>query len=106
LEDTDRFCSSCGRATGRNEPLRAPASPHRRLVRPMYDKNVAGVCSGFARYLGVDVILVRIIWLVTAIFTGVGFIAYLVAWLIMPKEEREPERSLTVRESEQVPSHT
>jgi len=62
------------------------AGSGRRLVRPMYEKSIAGVCAGFARYLEVDITLMRIIWLCAAIFTGVGFIAYLVAWIVMPKD--------------------
>lgn len=52
----------------------------------MNQKSVAGVCAGFANYLDVDVVLVRIVWLCAAIFTGVGFIAYVVCWIVMPKD--------------------
>jgi len=65
--------------------------PPRRLARNLSDKKIAGVCSGVAAYLGVDVTLVRILWLVLAIFTIVpGFLAYLIAWLVMPKEYPSP----------------
>jgi phage shock protein C len=50
-------------------------------------KKIAGVCAGFARYFEVDVTLVRLLWLVVAFCAGVGFIAYLVAWIVMPKDE-------------------
>jgi phage shock protein PspC (stress-responsive transcriptional regulator) len=30
----------------------------------------------------------RLVWLLVAIFTGVGFIAYLVAWIVMPEEPK------------------
>ena len=87
LEATDRFCAQCGRTTrvGEQPPPGGYYAP-RRLTRPMYDKAIAGVCSGVARYLDVDVSLIRISWLCVAIFTGVGFIAYLVAWIVMPKD--------------------
>ena len=52
----------------------------------MRNKKIAGVCAGFARYLEVDVVLVRVLWLAAALCTGVGFIAYIVAWIVMPKE--------------------
>jgi phage shock protein C len=79
------FCSRCGKATG------APATPRvtppqRRLSRPMYDKKIAGVCAGFARYFEVDVTLMRILWIIVALSTGIGFIAYIVAWIAMPKD--------------------
>jgi phage shock protein PspC (stress-responsive transcriptional regulator) len=47
---------------------------------------VAGVCLGFAEYFDLDVALVRVVWLVTAIMTCVGFIPYVIAWIIMPEE--------------------
>jgi phage shock protein PspC (stress-responsive transcriptional regulator) len=39
-----------------------------------------------AEYLEVDATIVRLVWLLLAIFTGVGFIAYLIAWIVMPNE--------------------
>lgn len=49
------------------------------------DKAIAGVCSGLARDLQVDVILVRVFWLFFACF-GVGFIAYLLCWIAFPHQ--------------------
>ncbi|MBI1786873.1 MAG: PspC domain-containing protein [Acidobacteria bacterium] len=87
LREGDGFCSGCGRPTG---PTAAgsgtPSGPAKRLVRPMKDKKIAGVCAGFARYLDLDVTLVRIVWLLVAVLAGTGLIAYLVAWIAMPKE--------------------
>jgi phage shock protein PspC (stress-responsive transcriptional regulator) len=54
----------------------------------MHEKKIAGVCAGFARYLDVDPTLMRIIWLVVALTTGVGFIAYIIAWIAMPRDEQ------------------
>jgi phage shock protein PspC (stress-responsive transcriptional regulator) len=67
-------------------PQPAPRQP-RRLVRRRDDRMLAGVCSGVAEYLGVDVTLVR---LVTAIGAILGFgtliLAYVVAWAVLPEE--------------------
>jgi phage shock protein C len=57
-----------------------------RLTRDMANKKIAGVCAGFARYFDADVVLVRVLWLTVAICTGVGFLAYLAAWIIIPTE--------------------
>ncbi len=90
LRGEDRFCSRCGRATG--VAGSAPAKP---LMLDKREKKIAGVCSGFARYLDVDVTLVRVLWLALALMTGVGFIAYLAAWLIMPSDRGlEPRAAL------------
>ena len=85
LEDSDLFCSHCGKPTRTDAPPRAE-TPRRRLVRPMRQKKIAGVCAGFADYFDVDMTLMRILWLVAAIFTGIGFIAYIIAWIAMPKD--------------------
>ncbi|HZT32625.1 MAG TPA: PspC domain-containing protein [Bryobacteraceae bacterium] len=84
LSEKDRFCPQCGHAT-EAAPASGPAAAAR-LTLDVENKKIAGVCAGFARYLGIDVILVRIVWLVLAISGGVGVIAYLVAWILMPKE--------------------
>lgn len=85
LEEGDFFCAKCGKAARPDAPPSAQASP-RRLARIMKEKKIAGVCAGFANYFDVDVTLMRILWLTFALIWGVGFIAYLVAWIAMPKE--------------------
>jgi phage shock protein C len=55
-------------------------------VRPRLGRKVAGVCLGFAEYFDIDVSLVRVVWLITALMTCVGFIPYILAWIVMPEE--------------------
>jgi phage shock protein PspC (stress-responsive transcriptional regulator) len=58
------------------------------------DGKLGGVCAGLARYLDVDVVLVRLVWLVLSIVPGAvvgGIIAYLAAWLLMPLDDHVPE---------------
>lgn len=57
------------------------------LVRSRKGRTVAGVCAGLAEYFGMDVTLVRVIVAVIAVMTGgVGILAYLAAWAIIPEE--------------------
>ena len=58
------------------------------LVRSRNNRIIAGVCAGFADYLGIDVNLVRVLVALLTFFTaGVGgIIAYLVAWAVIPEE--------------------
>jgi phage shock protein PspC (stress-responsive transcriptional regulator) len=44
------------------------------------------VCSGFAEYFDLDPTLVRLVWLITAVMTGVGVLSYPIAWIVMPEE--------------------
>ncbi|WP_080905908.1 PspC domain-containing protein [Parabacteroides sp. Marseille-P3160] len=58
----------------------------KRLTRSN-DKMIAGVCAGIADYFGWDPTLVRVGYVLLSIFTVfAGVLAYLVLWLVMPKE--------------------
>lgn len=82
LDNQARFCSGCGTPTPQNA---TPTYP--RLSRPVYDKKIAGVCAGLARYFGVDVTLVRIIAVVLIFWpVPIGLIGYIVAWIVMPRD--------------------
>lgn len=64
----------------------------KRLYLSETDKKLAGVCGGLAEYLNVDSTVVRLITIVLAVITA-GFpvlIAYLFAWLIMPRRPLPP----------------
>jgi len=58
----------------------------KRLVRPRQGRRIAGVCLGFAEYFDIDVTLVRLMWLVGSFMTGIGLLAYPIAWIVMPEE--------------------
>jgi phage shock protein C len=82
LRDGDRYCPKCGvRLHGD-----AGADARRPLMLDKRNKKIAGVCAGFARHFEIDVVLVRVIWLVVAFTTGFGFIAYLAAWMAIPSD--------------------
>lgn len=59
--------------------------PRERLMRDVQNKKIAGVCAGVAEYLDVDVTLVRILWAALTLTAGIGVIAYVVGWIVMPK---------------------
>ena len=56
------------------------------LSRPVDDRMLGGVASGIARYLRVDVTVVRIVFAVLAIMGGAGIPIYLAGWLLIPEE--------------------
>ncbi|HTD21098.1 MAG TPA: PspC domain-containing protein [Terriglobales bacterium] len=62
----------------------APARKH--LIRPRTGRKIAGVALAFAEYFDLDVSLIRVIWLLVAIFGGTGIVAYLVCWIVIPSE--------------------
>jgi phage shock protein C len=59
----------------------------KRLYRSDKDKIIAGVCGGIGEYLEVDPVFIRLIWVIIALCGGAGILAYLIAWLIIPKSK-------------------
>ena len=57
----------------------------RRLYRSNTQKIFGGVCGGIGEYFDVDPVLVRIIAVILAFGPGVGVLAYIIAWIIMPE---------------------
>jgi len=53
---------------------------HKRLYRDENNKILGGVCAGIANYLGIDSLIVRILFVIT----GVGFFVYILLWIFLP----------------------
>lgn len=71
----------------------AVPGPAKRVARPHWDRKVAGVCAGLARYFDLDVTVVRLLWVVLSIYPGaiiLGVIAYAIAWFIIPSDPVVP----------------
>lgn len=56
-----------------------------KLHRSTSDRMISGVAGGIAEELNVDSTLVRLITAAIVIFTGVGPILYILAWILMPE---------------------
>jgi phage shock protein C len=82
IQDDANLCAYCGHQVG------YIPTQQRRLVRPpkgSLERKIAGVCAGFAEYFDIDVTIVRVVWLIAAIFGGGGVLAYIIAWIVMPE---------------------
>lgn len=66
--------------------------PIRRLTRSRTNGVIGGVCAGLADYFAVDVVLVRLIFVILSIVGAIigGVIVYVVAWFIMPEGTEQP----------------
>lgn len=63
-------------------------TPTKRLTRPQDGKIIAGVARGMANYFNVDVVIIRIIWVLLLVPGGLpGVVPYVIFWLLMPKEK-------------------
>lgn len=60
----------------------------KRLYRSNTDKTLAGIIGGFGEYTGIDPVLLRLLWILIVITTGVlpGIIVYLLGIFIVPKK--------------------
>ena len=54
------------------------------LQRPVKGRVLAGVCLGVARQYRLDVTLVRVVMVALTVTGGVGLIAYIAGWLLIP----------------------
>lgn len=59
---------------------------HGRLYRSRTSSVVAGVCGGLGQYLRIDPTLVRLGFVALALADGIGVLAYLVLWIVIPRE--------------------
>ena len=60
----------------------------KKLRRPKSGRKIAGVAAAFGNYFGIDVTIVRLVWIFLLIPGGLpGLIPYLICWLIIPEEQ-------------------
>lgn len=77
IQDDARVCPYCGQ----------PATFVKQgLTRPRQGRRIAGVCLGLAQRFGLNVTLLRIVWLLLFLFGGIGGLLYLILWIVMPNE--------------------
>jgi phage shock protein PspC (stress-responsive transcriptional regulator) len=67
--------------------------PHRRLFRIREGAKVAGVCNGLAAYFGIEVTIVRVLFVFVALTFGAGALLYLVMMFVIPAAETPAEKS-------------
>lgn len=59
-----------------------------KLTKSLSDRNLFGVCGGLSNYTGIDVSLIRILFVVGAICTGsIVLWVYLILALVLPNEK-------------------
>lgn len=62
-----------------------------RLLRSRTEKILGGVCGGLGDYFNIDPVLVRLIFVLATLTTGLGFIAYPILWFAMPQAPARPQ---------------
>ena len=62
------------------------------LYRDTDDVVIAGVASGLAKYFNIDVVIVRLLFIVTAFLNGIGIWIYIILWATVKKAETSEEK--------------
>ena len=63
-----------------------------KLTRSNDNRQLAGVCGGLAEHLGWEAGRVRLVWVLTTLFTGGGgILVYLALWYLMPETPAAPK---------------
>ena len=68
------------------------SSSSKKLFRDGDDKFLGGVASGIAHYFGVDVIWIRLAWIILATFGGSGVLVYIILWILLPEARTTAEK--------------
>jgi phage shock protein C len=94
IGNTGNYCANCGQQTPQGAQAQRQATygfGPRRLTRLGYNRKIAGVCSGLAKYFDADPTLVRLIVIAGTIASGgLGLLAYTAGWIVMPLEHAAP----------------
>ncbi|MCC2631205.1 MAG: PspC domain protein [Candidatus Paceibacter sp.] len=61
---------------------------HKKLYRSKTNRVFAGVCGGVAEYLNIDPTILRVLWVLLVVFTGIfpGVLVYIIAIFIIPEQ--------------------
>lgn len=85
LNDGSSYRAGTGQTYGSYTKFTYSTAPRRdRLFRDPFNKVIGGVCSGLAHYFDVDPVIIRLIMVVLFFSFGVGLLAYIIAWAIIP----------------------
>ncbi len=61
----------------------------RKIYRNEKEKVIGGVCAGLADYFDIDVVIIRVIFIATALVWGSSILLYIVLWIAMPTQPRQ-----------------
>src|SRR5712692_10634674 len=77
----------------------------KKLHRPAEDRKLAGFCGGLGEYFDLDPVFFRLFFLASLLFGGLGAVAYLILWIMVPEKtgaqgEPRPVRRLHLSDSD------
>ncbi|MCG8608225.1 PspC domain-containing protein [bacterium] len=75
----------------RKESTSEARTEKKRIYRSKSNRMIGGVCSGLSQYIGVDSTIVRVVWAFAVLWGGVGLLAYILCWIIVPENPSEED---------------
>ena len=62
----------------------------KKLYRSTTNRRIAGVCGGIGEHFKVDPTMIRLVWVLASLLTGIffGLLAYIIAWIIIPEKKK------------------
>lgn len=65
----------------------------KKIYRSRTDRMLGGVCGGFAEYFNIDATLMRVLWVLAGFLNGLGVLAYIISWIVVPENPNPSEES-------------
>ncbi|MBD0825206.1 PspC domain-containing protein [Aestuariibaculum marinum] len=84
-----------------DEPQSAPANKSRaskKLYRDTDNSYIGGVSAGLAHYFGIDVIWIRLTWILLVLGAGTGILLYILLWILVPEAKTTAEKLMMTGE--------
>jgi phage shock protein C len=66
----------------------------KRLYRSSKDRVLWGVCGGLGKYFNIDPVIIRVIFVITIFFGGLGIVAYIVMAIVVPNEDSKDGKDI------------
>ncbi|MDC0918214.1 PspC domain-containing protein [Candidatus Marinimicrobia bacterium] len=60
----------------------------KRIYRNKQDAKILGICSGISDYFKIDPIIIRLFFIISIFASGLGILAYLIAWIMIPNQKK------------------
>lgn len=88
MDEAQPSASAASSSSSQQSSGSSTSTGHKRLYRNENDKVLGGVCSGLANYFNIDVVVARIIFVIL-LFSGIGFLTYIIMWIAVPSSATE-----------------
>lgn len=78
----------------------------KRIYRSETDKVIGGVCGGMGDYFSIDPTWIRILFVLSIFANGIGLIAYIIGWIVIPAQRESTAEATVVTEEGGVNTQT